>query len=78
MTFARWFPIQGIDENFLVDYKTITRAYAVFALMAPLFLWFWRGITHFYILVCCHRWLYKPQCFFVVAAFDPDFWDKQF
>ncbi len=33
MTFARWFPIQGIDGVFLTDYKTLIRAHIDFALM---------------------------------------------
>jgi hypothetical protein len=28
MTFARWFPIKGIDGKFLADYKTMIRANA--------------------------------------------------
>ena len=34
MTFARWFPIPGIDGGFLVDYKTVIRAHVDYALMA--------------------------------------------
>ncbi len=34
MTFARWFPIEGIDSKFLVDYKTMIRAHIDYALMA--------------------------------------------
>jgi hypothetical protein len=34
MTFARWFPIEGIDGKFLVDYKTMIRAHIDYALMA--------------------------------------------
>ena len=36
MTFARWFPIEGIDGKFLVDYKTMIRAHVDYALMACL------------------------------------------
>ena len=42
MTFARWFPIKGIDGDFLVDYKTMIRAhvdYALMALFSLVFLW---------------------------------------
>ena len=31
MTFARWFPIKGIDGDFLVDYKTMIRAHVDYA-----------------------------------------------
>ena len=34
MTFARWFPIDGIDGKFLIDYKTMIRAHVDYALMA--------------------------------------------
>lgn len=34
MTFARWFPIEGIDGKFLVDYKTMIRAHIDYALTA--------------------------------------------
>ena len=34
MTFARWFPIEGIGGKFLVDYKTLIRAHVDYALMA--------------------------------------------
>ncbi|WP_289282036.1 MULTISPECIES: hypothetical protein [unclassified Methylophaga] len=43
MTFARWFPIKGIDGDFLVDYKTMIRAHVDYALMALFSLGFlWR------------------------------------
>jgi hypothetical protein len=34
MTFVKWFPIKGIDGEFLKDYKTLIRAHMDFALMA--------------------------------------------
>ncbi len=34
MTFAKWFPIKGIDGEFLKDDKTLIRAHVDFALMA--------------------------------------------
>ena len=33
MTFAKWFPIKGVDE-FVIDYKTMVRAHVDYALMA--------------------------------------------
>ncbi|WP_255210913.1 hypothetical protein [Methylogaea oryzae] len=36
MTFARWFPIQGVDGGFLKDYKTMIRAHVDYILMALL------------------------------------------
>ena len=78
MTFARWFPIEGIDGDFLVDYKTLIRAHIDFALMALFNLGFYGLGIDLPTLAC---WcvaiggLTNPSVF-VIAAFDPDFWNK--
>ncbi len=79
MTFARWFPIEGIDEKFLVDYKTMIRAHIDFALMALFNIGFYASGVELPILAC---WCVAVGGFtnpsvFVVAAFDPEFWDKK-
>jgi hypothetical protein len=78
MTFARWFPVKGIDGDFLVDYKTMIRAHIDFALMALFCLGFYAVKAPLPIIAC---WLVviggltNPGVF-VIAAFDPDFWNK--
>jgi hypothetical protein len=79
MTFARWFPIEGIDGKFLVDYKTMIRAHIDYALMALFNLGFYGTGVDLPIFAC---WCvaiggFTNPSVFVVAAFDPDFWDKQ-
>ena len=49
MTFARWFPIKGIDGEFLTDYKTLIRAHIDFALMA-FFAWLFMPRKFHYLL----------------------------
>jgi uncharacterized membrane protein len=58
MTFARWFPIKGIDGEFLTDYKTLIRAHIDFALMALfcLALCHESSITYYRLLAGCDRW----------------------
>lgn len=78
MTFARWFPIKGIDGEFLTDYKTLIRAHVDFALMALFCLAFYATKVPLPIAAC---WLVviggiANPSIFVVAAFDPDFWTK--
>jgi hypothetical protein len=79
MTFARWFPVKGIDGDFLVDYKTMVRAHIDFALMALFCLGFYAVKVPLPVVAC---WLMviggltNPGVF-IVAAFDPDFWNKQ-
>ncbi len=78
MTFARWFPIKGIDEEFLTDYKTMIRAHIDFALMALFCLAFYAVKVPLPVAAC---WLVviggiANPCVFVAAAFDPNFWDK--
>lgn len=78
MTFARWFPIQGIDEKFLVDYKTMIRAHVDYALMALFNLGFYGTGIDLPVFAC---WCvaiggFANPTVFVIAAFDPDFWQK--
>ena len=78
MTFARWFPIQGIDGAFLTDYKTLIRAHIDFALMALFCLAFYAVKVPLSVTAC---WLVviggiSNPCVFVIAAFDPNFWEK--
>ena len=78
MTFAKWFPVPGIDGVFLKDYKTMIRAHVDFALMALFCLGFYATKVELPVAAC---WLVviggmtNPGVF-VVAAFDPDFWSK--
>lgn len=78
MTFAKWFPIKGIDEQFLVDYKTMIRAHVDYALMALFNLGFYGAGIELPVLAC---WCvaiggFANPTVFVIAAFDPDFWHK--
>jgi hypothetical protein len=78
MTFARWFPIKGIDEKFLVDYKTMIRAHVDYALMALFNLGFYGSGVELPVFAC---WCvaiggFTNPSVFVVASFDPDFWNK--
>ena len=78
MTFARWFPIEGIDGKFLVDYKTMIRAHVDYALMALFNLAFYGSGVELPVLAC---WCvaiggFTNPSVFVVAAFDPEFWNK--
>ncbi len=77
MTFARWFPIKGVDE-FLIDYKTMIRANVDYALMALFNLGFYGLGIELPIIAC---WCvaiggFANPTIFVIAAFDPDFWNK--
>ncbi|MFK5949051.1 MAG: hypothetical protein QM500_09835 [Methylococcales bacterium] len=78
LTFARWFPIQGIDGVFLTDYKTLIRAHIDFALMTLFCLALYATKIPLPIVAC---WLVviggiTNPCVFVIAAFDTSFWDK--
>ncbi|MCX7091932.1 MAG: hypothetical protein NTY50_00560 [Methylobacter sp.] len=78
MTFARWFPIEGVDEKFLVDYKTMIRAHVDYALMALFNLVFYGVGIELPIIAC---WCvaiggFANPTVFVIAAFNPDFWSK--
>ncbi len=78
MTFARWFPIKGIDGVFLPDYKTLIRAHIDFALMALFCLGFYAVKVPLSVTAC---WLVviggitNPGVF-VIAAFNPNFWEN--
>ncbi len=79
MTFARWFPIKGLDEK-IVDYKTMIRAHVDYALMALFNLAFYGSGVDLPIFAC---WCvaiggFTNPSVFVIATFDPDFWNKQF
>ncbi|WP_347989519.1 hypothetical protein [Methylomonas sp. AM2-LC] len=79
MTFARWFPIEGIDGKFLVDYKTMIRAHVDYALMALFNLGFYGLGIDLPVLAC---WCvaiggFANPTVFTIAAFDTDFWKKQ-
>ena len=78
MTFARWFPIEGIDGKFLVDYKTMIRAHVDYALMALFNLGFYGLGIELPVFAC---WCvviggFANPTIFTIAAFDPDFWNK--
>lgn len=78
MTFAKWFPIKGIDES-LPDYKTLIRAHIDFALMALFCLGFYATKVPLSVPAC---WLVviggiTNPAVFVIAAFDCAFWEKQ-
>jgi len=78
MTFARWFPINGIDGEFLVDYKTMIRAHVDYALMALFSLGFYGSGVDLPVIAC---WCvaiggFTNPTIFTIAAFDPEFWDK--
>lgn len=82
MTFARWFPIDGIDGEFLVDYKTMIRAHIDFTLMALFCLGYYGAAMgadiELPVLACwfvVYGGLANPTIF-VIAAFDTAFWDK--
>lgn len=78
MTFARWFPIEGIDGKFLVDYKTMIRAHIDYALMALFNLGFYGVGIDLPVAAC---WCvaiggFANPTVFVIASFDPEFWSK--
>lgn len=78
MTFARWFPVQGIDGGFLKDYNTMIRAHIDYVLMALFCLGFYAIKVPLATTAC---WLVviggiTNPTIFVIAAFDPQFWEK--
>lgn len=78
MTFARWFPIAGIDGDFLKDYNTLIRAHIDYVLMALFCLGFYAIKVPLAVTAC---WLVviggiANPTIFVIAAFDPQFWEK--
>lgn len=79
MTFARWLPIEGIDGEFLVDYKTMIRAHVDYALMALFNLGFYGIGIDLPVFAC---WCvaiggFANPTVFTIAAFDTDFWLKR-
>ncbi len=79
MTFARWWPIDGIDGKFLVDYKTMIRAHVDYALMALFNLGFYGSGIELPVIAC---WCvaiggFTNPTVFVIAAFDTEFWSKK-
>lgn len=79
MTFARWFPIEGIDGKFLIDYKTMIRAHVDYALMALFNLAFYGAGVDLPVFAC---WCvaiggFANPTVFTIAAFDTDFWQKE-
>lgn len=82
MTFARWFPIKGIDGAFLVDYKTMIRAHVDYALMSLFGLGFYGAAKAagvelpYFACLCVAVGGFTNPTVFVIAAFDPDFWSK--
>lgn len=77
MTFAKWFPIPGVDV-FLTDYNAMIRAHIDFVLMALFCLAFYAIKIPLPVEAC---WLVviggiTNPTIFIIAAFDPDFWSK--
>lgn len=81
MTFAKWFPIKGVDA-FVIDYKTMIRAHVDYALMALFGLGFYgaakaAGVElHHFACVCLAIGGFTNPTIFTIAAFDVDFWSK--
>lgn len=81
MTFAKWFPLPGVDD-FLIDYKTMIRAHIDYALMALFSLGFFGAATSANISLpniacwCVAIGGFTNPSIFVIAAFDTEFWDK--
>ncbi|WGS88508.1 hypothetical protein QC632_12985 [Methylomonas sp. UP202] len=80
MTFARWFPVDGIDGKILVDYKTMIRAHVDYALMALFNLGFYGIGIDLPSLAC---WCvaiggFANPTVFTIAAFNTDFWKKKY
>jgi hypothetical protein len=78
MTFAKWFPIKGVDE-FVIDYKTMVRAHVDYALMALFGLAFYGAGVDLPVAAC---WCiaiggFTNPTIFTIAAFDPHFWEKK-
>lgn len=77
MTFAKWFPIAGVDA-FIIDYKTLIRAHVDYALMALFGLGFYGSGVELPAIAC---WCvaiggFTNPTIFTIAAFDTDFWSK--
>lgn len=77
MTFAKWFPIKGVDA-FVIDYKTLIRAHVDYALMALFGLGFYGIGVELPVAAC---WCvavggFTNPTIFTIAAFDMNFWEK--
>ena len=82
MTFARWFVIKGVDGKIIVDYATMIRAHVDYALMALFGLSFYAAGVAANIEYCIWPCLalaiggFTNPTIFVIASFDPKFWEK--
>jgi hypothetical protein len=78
MTFAKWFPLPGVDA-FVVDYKTMIRAHVDYALMALFGLGFYGTGVELPVIACWCLAIggFTNPTIFTIAAFDPDFWSKK-
>jgi len=80
MTFAKWYPIPGVDGTF--DFATMIRAHVDYALMAVFNLGFYGAATggNFDLPViacwCVAIGGFTNPTIFVIAALDENFWDK--
>ena len=79
MTFAKWFPLPGVDA-FLIDYKTMIRAHVDYALMALFGVGFYGSGVELPVIAC---WCvaiggFSNPTIFTIAAFETNFWDKKF
>jgi hypothetical protein len=80
MTFARWYPIPGLDGKF--DYATMIRAHVDYALMAGFNLGFYAaaksGGFDLPLFACWSVVIggFANPTIFVIAALDMQFWDK--
>jgi len=81
MTFAKWFPLPGVDD-FIIDYKTMIRGHVDYALMALFSLGFYgaaKGAGLSLPTAAC--WCvaiggFTNPTIFIIGAFDMEFWDK--
>jgi len=76
MTFARWFPIPGLDGKF--DFATMIRAHVDYALMAVFGLGFYGAGVDLPVIAC---WCvaiggFTNPTIFIIASLDMEFWDK--
>lgn len=77
MTFAKWFPLPGVDA-FVVDYKTMIRAHVDYALMALFGLGFYGTGVELPVVACWCLAIggFTNPTIFTIAAFDTEFWSK--
>jgi hypothetical protein len=77
-TFARWFPIKGVDGGFVKNYEVLVKAHLDFLLMSLFCLVFYALKTPLPLAAC---WLIVIGGFtnpgvFVIVAFLPDAWSR--